>query len=330
MIRKTKEELFKIIKEQSEQLENIHSNIDDVIWIARFDPFEILYINKASEIVYGYSAEEMMHDATLFYNNIHPDDLTHFEESVNNTFTNGKSSCEFRVMHKDGNYRNIKAQSILQKNSGSIPDTLCGIATDVTALRKTEGALIEKVNEIETILEGITNAFCAVDEKWNFTYVNHTFGELFDADPGELINKNLWNCFPKLLFSFFHGGMIAAQNKHEKVKVEGVSPTTGKMLSASFYPFKNGLAMDIVDITNQVKQNQTIQIQQQQLSEIAQYQSHQVRGPVATILGLAQLLNPQDDDNNKKILEGLVTAAKNLDEAVKQINKRTKQNELAA
>jgi tetratricopeptide (TPR) repeat protein len=61
------------------------------------------------------------------------------------------------------------------------------------------------------------------------------------------------------------------------------------------------------------------------LSDIAVLQSHQVRGPVARILGLAELFNKNEpfDPENKALIGHMVTATKELDEVVKKVVSKT-------
>lgn len=79
------------------------------------------------------------------------------------------------------------------------------------------------------------------------------------------------------------------------------------------------------DVTEQREHLQQIQLQNQRLTEIAWIQSHKVRGPVASILGLAQLFNEKDLDDpmNKEIVEMLKTATSNLDGIIREINSKT-------
>jgi PAS domain S-box-containing protein len=274
----------------------------------------------------------MISDPSIFRNSIHPDDEEKFRSCIKEAFETGKSHCEFRVIHKDGSNKTLKTQSTLKKGIGIRPDTLSGIAVDITELRTTENALIEKVDEVETILGSISDAFCTVDENWNFTYVNKAFCDIFNINSDTVRNTSLWDCFPKLKSSFFYTGMVTAKEDKKHVHMEGLSLSTGKMLSASFYPFKNGLAIYTIDITNETVQRQTIEEQQQQLIDIARFQSHQVRGPVATILGLAQLINTNDASSpmNKEMIEGLIEAAHELDRTIKQIDRKTKPKNVIA
>ena len=60
------------------------------------------------------------------------------------------------------------------------------------------------------------------------------------------------------------------------------------------------------------------------LKEIAWIQSHKVRGPLASILGLVSLFDTNEitGEHNTEILEKLRTAAADLDNVIKEVVQR--------
>lgn len=78
------------------------------------------------------------------------------------------------------------------------------------------------------------------------------------------------------------------------------------------------------DITEQQMFIQSIEDKNETLKQIAWMQSHEVRGPLATILGLTSLLNPDSisDDDAKTILSGIKEASDSLDIIVRKIVKK--------
>lgn len=68
-------------------------------------------------------------------------------------------------------------------------------------------------------------------------------------------------------------------------------------------------------------QVERIKEQSDMLDDIAHTQSHDIRGPVATILGLSQLFNPDNpqDPTNKVTMQGIKSMAEKLDNVVKDI-----------
>ncbi|MCW3121830.1 MAG: hypothetical protein JWQ38_1322 [Flavipsychrobacter sp.] len=75
------------------------------------------------------------------------------------------------------------------------------------------------------------------------------------------------------------------------------------------------------DITEQRKHLLKIEEQNTALREIAFIESHKVRGPVTTIMGLEQLFNHEDftDPINKIIVEGISRTTKDLDLIVREV-----------
>lgn len=100
----------------------------------------------------------------------------------------------------------------------------------------------------------------------------------------------------------------------------------------SFYQIRDGkgnitgiscFCTNITDIRNHMMQ---IEMQNERLKEIAHVQSHQVRGPVATIMGLQQLINTENpaDPLNTQILSGIQNACDALDTMIRNIDKKTR------
>jgi hypothetical protein len=75
------------------------------------------------------------------------------------------------------------------------------------------------------------------------------------------------------------------------------------------------------DITEQKKQLIKIQGQNEMLKEIAWIQSHKVRGPVASIIGLISLFDTAafKDLHNLEILEQLKLASADLNSIIKEV-----------
>lgn len=89
------------------------------------------------------------------------------------------------------------------------------------------------------------------------------------------------------------------------------------------------VAVGILKLRSQIRHNRTlasekqahlehIEVQDNTLKDIAYIQSHYVRGPVTTILGLSQLFNYDnpEDPQNKELMAGIASAAEKLDETV--------------
>ena len=146
------EQLLQMVNSQKERLDDLLTNMNEVVWQTRTDNFQLLYTNPASFRVYGYTPEEMMNDPNIFINCIHPEDKDTFEASIKQALTEGKTESKFRVRHKDGTIKYLKGNAVLKKGHDSIPDTLSGLTIDITNMVLSQDALLAKSMELEHIL----------------------------------------------------------------------------------------------------------------------------------------------------------------------------------
>lgn len=82
-----------------------------------------------------------------------------------------------------------------------------------------------------------------------------------------------------------------------------------------------------LDVTAQKKQTRKLEMQNQKLLEIAWVQSHEVRAPLARIMGLVQLITryPEDKADIRQTLDHIVQSANELDEIIRKIVRKTEE-----
>ena len=87
---------------------------------------------------------------------------------------------------------------------------------------------------------------------------------------------------------------------------------------------RSGILAIAEDISVQVDYIKAIEMQNNKLREIAWIQSHKVRSPLATILGLVDLLKEElSDAELKEVLHGIYVSSQNLDNVIKEITENT-------
>ncbi len=100
-------------------------------------------------------------------------------------------------------------------------------------------------------------------------------------------------------------------------------------LSLMFFAYQSYKAEHYLKESNMAlrAQDEALNQQNRQLKEIAWIQSHKMRKPVATILGLIGVLNPDKpvvDPENKKTIEYIKTAGTELDSVIAEIDSKTR------
>jgi DNA-binding NtrC family response regulator len=119
-------------------------------------------------------------------------------------------------------------------------------------------------------------------------------------------------------------GTIGEENAVELIK-NGV---TDYAMKDKLYVIGSKIARALKDARERAvkqKEGERLKIQHQRLMEIAFLQSHQVRRPIASILGLIELFDPEDQETNKEIVSRLKQAALELDEVVKEVVIKTEE-----
>ncbi|MFL6605564.1 MAG: ATP-binding protein [Steroidobacteraceae bacterium] len=120
--------------------------------------------------------------------------------------------------------------------------------TDAAARVAREQAEQQAVIERATLLESITDAFYALDERWCFTYVNQRALDHFGKQRGEVLGKCLWDVVPMAKGSTLEEQYEYAAREQRSVSFEALSPVTGRWVEVRAYPTRQGLAVNFRDI----------------------------------------------------------------------------------
>jgi len=344
-----KQQLNRIVRSQKEMLDDIMETVTEIVWAMRLDTFSLVYINCVCREIYGYSQDEMLADHNIFINSIHPDDTKKFNAYVQAATDTGRAQEEFRIRHKNGNDRIIISTAILKKGKNGAPDMLSGISVDVTRLRVAEDVLKDKIAELESakatisrdeqnlraLIDNTDNMIWSIDRQGNIIMANEVFKKAVYNKHGINIKEGVniynekfkashvakWSLYFERCLS---GESFSIEDKYEVPGVE-------LYLQTSFHPILNsdneiiGVNCMSVDISREKKYLMTLQQQNDKLKEIAWIHSHQVRGPVTTIMGLVNLFNHDDlaDPTNITVLHGIRDTSKELDEIIHRINNIT-------
>ncbi|MBS1586537.1 MAG: PAS domain S-box protein [Bacteroidetes bacterium] len=330
LMEKRNEELNEVIRQQNEQFDSVLSATEEVIWSCDAADFSVLFINEAAFQVYGYTPGEIINDKTILTNIIHPEDRKVVADTFNLLPVVSNVSVEYRIRHRDGSLKTVVTRAVMKKDKKSNTKVITGITLDVTQLRSVENKLRDNVKEMAAILESITEGFYSVNTDWNLTYINKQFERILGIKRSDIVGKNLWEVFPGQEQKEFYRAQQRAMLEQVDVSFEDYYPAFGKWLFINVHPAMGGLTVYMRDITDEKKKMLKIEAQNEVLKEIAWLQSHKVRGPVASILGLAQLFNYSDpsDPMNQEILEGIKFASTGLDNIIREVVDKTSSADL--
>ena len=281
------------------------------------ETFRFLQVNTAALRQYGYTKEEFLQ---LTANDIRPaTEIAAFHKINRELPATYSNAGIWHHTRKNGEtfYAHIFTHQIIFEG------VTCKLvmALDIDEAFKAEQLLKKKNREIENILESITDGFFTVSKDWEFTYMNKEFERIVKRTREDLIGKNLWVEFPNALELEFYSQYQKAIRENVSVHFEAYYEPLCTWLAINAYPTEMGLAIYLVDVTQQKNYQQKIESQNKQFKEIAWVQAHQIRGPVSNLLGLVDLFNIKQpaDPSNLELLDRVKHTAIQMDESIKEI-----------
>lgn len=136
-----------------------------------------------------------------------------------------------------------------------------------------------------------------------------------------ILGKNLWEVYADAIPLAFYREYHKAMKGNVPVHFEEYYPGLNVWIAVNVYPSTTGLSIYFKDITDEKKYVSEIEKQNQQLREIAHIQSHDVRAPLARIMGLTKLIQNglEHDRELPGLLNQVMTNASELDDMIRRI-----------
>ena len=119
--------------------------------------------------------------------------------------------------------------------------------------KQVEAKLRSSDEQIVNFLEGMSDAFFALDTDWRFTYVNYKAAQFLQRSPEELFGKNFWEEFPGLVNSVFYDQYHKAVAKQVGVIFEKYYRPLKVWWEVRVFPGRDGMSVFFHDITKRKK-----------------------------------------------------------------------------
>jgi PAS domain S-box-containing protein len=130
-----------------------------------------------------------------------------------------------------------------------VVDAVAGVTRDITERKQVEQALRQSEKQTRNILESIAEAFFALDENWQFTYMNPSAEILLDRTPGDLVGKNLWSEYPGLISNELAQVYWSAMRDRVAASMTAFYPDHDRWYEVRTYPAPNGISVYFSNIT---------------------------------------------------------------------------------
>lgn len=120
-------------------VEQIVSNLEDVIWSVTYPEFKPLFISPSVEKIYGFSEKEFYKNSQVWMDSIIEEDkhiVDHIFENLNHS---GESDCEYRIQLPNGEIKWLRNKTKLMLDvETELPIRYDGYIIDITAQKKVQ------------------------------------------------------------------------------------------------------------------------------------------------------------------------------------------------
>ena len=162
------------------------------MWIFDVETLLFLAVNDAALLQYGYTRDEFL---SLTINDIRPtEDRSKLVAHVKTVPQQLHRSGVWRHCKKDGTVFNVNVVSHGFVFNGR--DARLVIATDVTAQRRAEEALLQGERRLASIINSAMDAIITIDESQTVVLFNDAAERIFSCPPAEAIGQSLDKFIP--------------------------------------------------------------------------------------------------------------------------------------
>ncbi|WP_026464621.1 PAS domain-containing sensor histidine kinase [Adhaeribacter aquaticus] len=242
---------------------------------------------------------------------------------------------ELQIITANGNERWIRViGEVEQEENKSI--RLYGSFQNIDSRKKAEIAVLEAYEDRNSILESIDDAFLAVNKAGKVTYWNKKAETIIGRSRQEVLHQDFWEAFVDAIDSPFNTFYYKALTDNKVQRFEAFYNLIGAWLDVNIYPSANGLSIFFKDVTERkmaeiqlLELNEKLKTSTEELlvsnKSMEQFSfivSHNLRAPVANLLGLAEMLIQDNYPAEIKldIVKGLLENVKRLDNIIRDLN----------
>lgn len=316
------------LKEAVERYELVAQATRDVVYDLNIVENKLIYNTSLTHLV-QIPHDEISYELEWWRSLIHPDDMEEVVSSQERISRAGLTNweCEYRLNCGKGEYKYVMDQGYFIYNDQKQPIRLIGAVRDIDALKRST----QENKRLARIIKQVNNMVLITDDLRRVQWVNNAFVELTGYAMEEVVNKMPGDFLTDPDDPVIQT-LIRKQQAREAFGIDTIIYTKNRIpvwVSAQLTPAYDednafqGYIIVCQDITYRKEKEEEVNRQNRLLREVAWISSHEIRRPVATMLGLVNLLDMTEDENERReIFSKLRECAREMDSMVHEIHRR--------
>lgn len=298
---------------------------------------EFTFVNKRFIKIFGYSKADII--GRHFNTTTIPQEKHICEEAFYNCINNpGKV---VHLIHKkpdvSGNLHDTEWEFIAVTNERKDVIGIQGVGQDITDKINNQKEISWTKKSLEAIINNTEDLIWSVDRGFDYLYMNQAYKNAISAQTGsepQSGENSLHDCFDnELLVKWKAYYDRAFSGESYIVENEMLEPLSGQSFyfETSFNPILDaegkitGIGCFSRNITERINTSKSIIDQNERLRNIASLSSHELRRPVATMLGLINIIDKENINNpeNIEIINHLLVVGNEIDDVIRLIVNKT-------
>lgn len=304
-------------------------------WNVDFVKDRIYWSDEMREILGIDPKQELGYDT--FIGMVHPADRVDVIEKIQHMRATGATYEHiFRIVKPDGAVRVLKARTRHTIDTSGKQLRVFGIVHDITELQQAESTLKKSEANIRTVFNNTEAVYVLLDKDLRLVSFNQPAVDFaaIELQTSLAEGECIMDKFPKERSAAINGALQRVL-EGETVKYEVWYERSGVWYDAQYFPVLddhnevNGIVMAALDITGRKEsEKQTLELvdrlqkRNRDLSQFAYIISHNLRAPIAKILGLTSLFSddPAEAEENRTLVKYIADEAAGLDTVIADIN----------
>ena len=292
------------------------------------------YVNEIYCQRLGYSKEDLLGQPVTKV--FHPDDIDRLEGLMADAFANPGNVMHFRQrkITSGGDVKWVVVDAIGVEGKEGKNAEIQGVALDITDQEKAKEEITWTKNNLEALINNTDDLIWSIDSYLRYVFANAAFkkwiAENYQMEPIEGMHVNDPGVYPSSIVNSWDGYYKRALSgetfeiTYEEYDAETRQPVSFEI---AFNPIFNnngvitGVGCFAHNISERLETQRAILTQNEKLKNIASLSSHELRRPVATLMGLVDIMDKENMDNpqNREVLSHIDVVSKELDEVIRLI-----------
>jgi PAS domain S-box-containing protein len=244
--------------------------------------------NAAAERLYGYTAKEMLGQSIR---RLLPDKRQNDETAMLVRVAAGETTAQFEAtrLHKNGSTVEVSVTvSPIHDQDGKVVG-LSGIARDITARKRAEEALRDRLSEIEAIYNNTPIGLALLDRDLRYVRINAALAEMNGVPAADHIGRVVWDVVPAMRdASELHLRHVLQTGDLVRHEVSGESPNgIIRHWDKTFYPLRrpDGSILAVGAMVEEITQRKRAEeLQSLLMREI----NHRTKNMLSVVLSIAR------------------------------------------